>query len=264
VDGKWVISEPTFNESGEPQSTTSGNFTFTTYPIADDVNEKIIALMPKAVEHVRQDLGMVPDVKVKVTIYPFTRLTPLGVAWLSTFQIDTNDNGDNNIYIVSPESPNFGFYDPQAGWEPDYEIMLAREYSRVAYVHSFGNPGRSADWFFEGLAEYIAGFNQMPDVIAAVESNNIIPIIDTSSSYKKVDLAHFANLENWSLAYGFSESLVTFIVEKYGGLESFWALARSYDETGDIQTAIQNTLGVSYDEFDASWRMWLKEDYIKR
>jgi len=47
-------------------------------------------------------------------------------------------------------------------------------------------------------------------------------------------------------------------------METFWALARSCDETQDMQSAIQNTLGISYEQFDSSWREWLKEDYIKR
>jgi hypothetical protein len=220
--------------------------------------------MPNAEEHVRKVLGTEPEVKVDVTVYPFIKLSPLGSEWLSTFQIDAKADGANNIYIISPASCCFGFYDPKVGWESDVEIMLAHELARVVYVRNFGNPGQGADWFLEGLAEYVAGFDQMPDIIAAVQNDAIIPIIDESSSSKKVDLAHFSNLDNWSLAYGLSESLVTFIVDKYGGMETFWALARSFDETQDMQSAIQNTLGISYAQFDSSWREWLKEDYIKR
>jgi hypothetical protein len=47
-------------------------------------------------------------------------------------------------------------------------------------------------------------------------------------------------------------------------MESFWKLAKAYDQTQDMDKALQDTLGISYEQFDASWREWLKEDYIKR
>jgi hypothetical protein len=262
--GKWVISEPTIGESGSSQSITSGNYTFTAYPIVDDMNQKIISLMPNAEEHVRKDLGKVPESKVDVMIYPYTSLSPLSNGSLSGWHIAMNIGSADSIDIVAPTSYAYGFYDPLVGWEPDFEILLTHELARIAYIRCFGNPGQSVDWFFEGLAEYVAGFDEMPNVIAAVQNDTIIPIIDTTSSDKKMDLAHFSNLTDWSLAYGLSKSLITFIVEKYGGLDTFWALAKSYDETQDMKTAIQNTLGISYEQFDTGWRQWLKDDYVKR
>ena len=62
-DSQWVISEPTITEAGTPQKTTSANYTFITYPIADNANEKIITLMSKAEDHVRQDLGEAPPTR---------------------------------------------------------------------------------------------------------------------------------------------------------------------------------------------------------
>jgi len=260
----WVISEPTATEAGTFHTSIIGNYTFVTFPIADYVNEKIASLMPAAEERVRLVLGQAPDVMVDVTIYPFILSSPLGTALVSSWDIDPYSVTANHIYVISPESCCFGFYDPQAGWEPDFEIVLAHELARVVYVRNFENPGRGVDWMFEGLAEYVAGFDQMPDVIDAVQNNTVIPIIDTSSATMKVDLAHFENLDNPWLASGLSESLVTFIVEEYGGLGTFWTLAGAYDETKDMQSAIQNTLGISYEQFDSEWREWLKDNYINR
>lgn len=260
----WVISEPTEEEAGAPYVTTSGNYTFITYPIADDVNGKIIALMSNAEEHVRRDLGEAPTGRIDITVYPLISISPLRSGGLSTWQINPLADGTDRIDMTTPASWQFGFYDPQTGWESDIKLLMSHELARIAYVRNFGNPGQGADWFFEGLAEYVAGFDEMPDVIAAVQNNAIIPIVDASSSNIKIDLAHFENLDNTFLAYGLSESLVTFIVEKHGGMESFWKLAKAYDQTQDMDKALQDTLGISYEQFDASWREWLKEDYIKR
>jgi hypothetical protein len=262
--GKWVISEPTKTEAGAPLTTIFGNYTVMTYPIADDLNGKILPLIAKAQERLLEDLGETPAGKVKITVYPSVSISPLGGDALSGWSINPSEDGPDNIDIMSPTSWSFGFYDPGVGWESDFERLLTLELARITYVRNFGNPGQGADWFFEGLVEYVAGSNEMPEVIAAVRNDTITPIIDTSSADKKIDLAHFENLNNLRLAYGLSKSLVTFIVEQYGGMEAFWALARAYDRYQDMDQALQASLGIGYEQFDTSWREWLKEDYIKK
>jgi hypothetical protein len=262
VDDRWVLSEPTIEETGAPQTIESGNYTFKTYPIAENINAKYIYLMENARANVQKSLGKVPEGKVRVSIFPAAMMSPNASGDLSGWYISPAAGGTDDIYILTPTSYFFGFYDPSAGWEPDIEMLLTRELARIAYARNFGNPGGGVDWFFEGLVEYVAGYDEMPDVKAAVQNHTIIPIVDPSG--KETDLAHFANVENRALAYGLAESLVAFVVEKYGGLDSFWGLAKSYDRTQDIKKSIQETLGVSYEEFDTAWRTWLKEEYINR
>lgn len=262
VDDRWVLSEPTIKETGSPQTFEDGNYTFKTYPIAEDITGKYVYLVEKARAHVQKDLGNVPEGKVRISIFPAAGMSPYATGDLSGWNINPAAGGTDDIYILTPTTYFFGFYDPKSGWEPDIEMLLTHELARIAYVRNFGNPGQGVDWFFEGLAEYVAGYNEMPDVKAAIEEDRIIPIFDPSE--KKADLAHFANVENRVLAYGLAESLVTFIVERYGGLDTFWALAKSYDKTQDIKTAIQETLGISYEDFDTAWRAWLKAEYINR
>jgi hypothetical protein len=262
VDDKWVITEPTLKETGSPQTSGNGNYTFKTYPIAEEVNAEYIALMENARVHVQKDLGKAPDSKIKISVFPAAEMSPYATGDLSGWYISPNADGTDDIYIVTPTTYFFGFYDPQKGWEPEIETLLTHELARIAYVRDFGNPGQGTDWFFEGLPEYVAGYDQRPYIKDAIQRNTIIPIIDPSE--KKADLAHFSNLENGPLAYGLAESLVAFVVEKYGGLDTFWALARSYDKTQDMKKAIQETLGVSYEDFDGAWRTWLKEEYINR
>jgi hypothetical protein len=260
----WVISEPTATEAGAPQSITSGMYTLTTYPITDHLNGKIIALTSKVQENLLNDLGETPKGAVKITVYPSISISPLDARALSAWSLNPSEDGPDSIDLISPASWSFGFYDPGVGWESDFEMLLTHELARIMYVRNFGNPGQGVDWFFEGLTEYVAGFDETPEVSAAVQNDTITPIIDTNSTEEKIDLAHFENLSNWRLAYGLSESLVVFIIEQYGGLDSFWALAQSYDQTQDLDMALQDTLGVDYEQFDTGWRAWLKEDYIKR
>ena len=263
-DAKWVISEPTATEAGAPLTTISGNYTVMTYPITHDLNGSILPLIAKAQENLLKEIGGTPTGKVTITVYPSVSLSPLGGDALSGWSINPSEDSPDNIDMMSPTSWSFGFYDPGVGWESDFERLLTLELARITYVRNFGNPGQGIDWFFEGLVEYIAGSDEMPEVSAAVRNDTITPIIDTSSADKKIDLAHFENLDNLRLAYGLSESLVTFIVEQYGGIEAFWALAKAYDRYQDMDQALQAALGIGYEQFDTSWREWLKADYIKR
>lgn len=261
-DDKWVLTEPTLQEAGAPQTFENDGYTFKTYPIAEDLNAEYIALMEKARAHVQKDLGKVPDGNLQITIYPGAAMSPYSTGDVSGWYTSPNANGTDDIYTLAPATYFYGFYDPKIGWEPDIESLLAHELTHVAYVRSFGNPGQGVDWFFDGLAEYEGGLDEMPDVKDAVQNNTLYPILDESG--KNVDLAHATTLENGPLAWGLEESLVTFIVDKYGGMDTFWALARSYDKTQDMKKAIRETLGISYEDFDSAWRTWLKEDYINR
>jgi hypothetical protein len=226
------------------------------------VNAEYLALVENARVHVQKDLGKAPEGKVEISVFPAAAMSPYATGDPSGWYISPNANGTDDIYILTPTTYFFGFYDPKAGWEPEIETLLTHELARIAYIRSFGNPGQGVDWFFEGLPEYVAGYDQMPYVKDAVQRDAIIPILDPSG--KNIDLAHFSNLKNGPLAYGLSESLVAFIDEKYGGLGTFWALAKSYDKSQDIKTAIRETLGISYEDFDAAWRTWLKAEYINR
>jgi hypothetical protein len=249
-------------ETGSPQTFENGGYSYKTYPIAEDLNPEYIALMKKARAHVQTDLGKAPESRVKVNIFPSAAISPITPGDLAGGFISPSANGTDDIYILTPSTYFFGFSDPQTGWKPDIETLMARELARIAYARNFGNPGQGVDWFVEGLAEYVSGIDQIPDIKEAIQNNTLIPILDESE--KQVDLAHFANVENGPLAYGLAESLVAFIVENYGGMDAFWALARSYDKTQDMKKAIQETLGVSYEEFDQTWRTWLQEEYINR
>jgi hypothetical protein len=63
------------------------------------------------------------------------------------------------------------------------------------------------------------------------------------------------------LAYSFAHSLVAYVIEKYGGLPAFWRLATAYDETHNLDKALQKSLHLTYDEFDRGWRAWLRATF---
>jgi hypothetical protein len=116
-------------------------------------------------------------------------------------------------------------------------------------------------------ATYSASPSYIQSRISAVQAGRIIPIIDTSGAVSPQDLDHLYILErDRSLAYGLSYALVAYIVEEHGGLDTLWELARAMNKTpgtgvARYDGAMRQVLGVSFEQFDASWRAWLEANY---
>ncbi|MEP7134062.1 MAG: hypothetical protein ABI904_03930 [Chloroflexota bacterium] len=261
VDGRWVLTEPTVEQVGEPVITETDHFIFTTYPWADDVNQKIMDLMETARANVEKVLGKVPDEKANVKIMPIYGLSPFNP--MGAIALYNKEKGPikNIIEVYTPESYAYSFYAVNLGWDGELQTTLTHEYTHMAHARSFGQAGRLSDWMSEGLAEYVANADgEVRQACQAFQSGTFIPILDESGAVSKQDLMHMYTLEkDFSLSYGFATSLVYFTVENYGGLDGFWKLATALDETSDFKKAVQKAFGITYEEYNNKWQAWLKK-----
>lgn len=261
VDGRWVMSEPTEQQIGQQHKSETDHFVFYAYPWSDNVNPKIMELMEQARGRVLERLGRAPDQKPAVYIRPI-----FGVGGIASSNrlayYDRDDRAGDRIVIYAPESYVFSYYDPAVGWEQTLLATLVHEYTHLVNHRSFTPLGRMSDWMVEGLAEYVSDSARADEVAQAVRSDAIIPIMDTTGRVYKQDLQHLAGLEkDVSLAYGLAASLVAYIAERHGGLEGFWKLVRAYDKAQNLDTALRQAFGVSYEQFDQGWREWLAKQY---
>ncbi len=261
VNGKWLLSEPTEEQIGKRQKIETKHFVYYTYPWADDINPKFEQLMESARAKVLERLGKVPDTQTNVYILPvFGVGSPQDAGVLAYY--DRARRGEARIVIFAPQSFSFGFYDPSQGWEPELQGTLTHEYTHLVNNASFTPIARMADWMVEGLAEYVSDNPRASEVRDAVQSGNIIPIIDTSGQYNKQDLEHLTILDqDVSLAYGLSYSLVAYVNETYGGMDGYWKLVQAFDKRQNFDKALQDAFGTSYEQFDKDWRVWLKQKY---
>jgi len=261
VNGHWVLTEPTVEQVGEPITTETEHFIFTTYPWADDVNQQIMEMMETARVNVDTVLGKVPDEKASVKIMPIYGLSPYNP--MNAIALYNKEKGPlkNIIEVYTPESFAYSFYDKNLGWAGELQSTLTHEYTHMAHARSFGQAGRLSDWMSEGLAEYVANANgRVQQACDAFQSGTFIPILDESNTVYKQDLMHMYTLEkDFGLSYGFATSLVYFTVENYGGLDGFWKLATALDETSDFKKAVQKAYGISYEEYNKNWQAWLKK-----
>lgn len=267
VDGRWVIAEPSERDLGERIKIESEHFTFHTYAWAEPVNPRLVELMEQARTQVGDRLGALPEGKYNVYVRPIFGFTPPAsagaIAWYTSAARPRGDRMD----IYAPGSYAYSWYEAEAGWEPDLYQTLVHEYTHLVNQRSFMPVATMRDWMYEGLAEYVADSPRAGEVSAAVRADRIIPIIDPAGGITPQDLDHLYLLESdRSLAYGLSYSLVAYIDQELGGLDQLWALARTFNETpgtGEARYdgALQTVFGLSYAEFDAGWREWLRANY---
>lgn len=263
-DGRWVMSEPTSEQVGEKEVIETEYFTFITYEWSKDVNPILMELMDKARQNVLDRLGKVPEMKPEVTIKPtFGVGKPEAPGTLAYY--DRSSRKTDKIVIFAPESYVFQSYDPKVGWEAELETTLTHEYTHLVNNRSFTPIARMSDWMIEGIAVYASQDNSYDYLVSrAVAEDNILPIIDQSGRVYKEDLEHFTILEEqWQVVtgYGLSNALVRYIVEKHGGLDGFWKLVESYDESQRLPDALQEVFGVDYESFQADFNAWLKANY---
>jgi hypothetical protein len=260
-NGTWLLSEPKEDQIGKRVKTEGEHFIYYTYPWADEINPKIEQLMENARAKVLERLGKVPDKKANVYILPVFGIGSPQDAGVLAFY-DRAARGAARMVIFAPESYSFGFYDPSAGWEPELQGTLTHEYTHLVNDASFTPIARMTDWMVEGLAEFVSDNPRAGEVQAAVQSDQIIPIKDTSGVTNKQDLEHLSILDkDRSLAYGLAYSLVAYINEKYDGMDGYWKFVQAFDKAQDLNQALQQSFGVSYDQFDKDWRAWLKQKY---
>jgi len=267
VDGRWLLSEPTERQLGERETLESEHFNYRTYAWADDINPRIMELMEEAYAVVTERLGAEIDFKPTVDIRPIFGISPPQPATALAYYRSGSRPREDRMVIFAPNSYAFGFYDSAKGWEGELRETLVHEFTHLVNQRSFIPIASMRDWMYEGLAEYVSDSPRAGQVSLAVQNDKIIPIVDEAGGPNPQDLDHLYLLErDVSLAYGLSYSLVAYIDQELGGLEKFWELARTMNQVSGTgvaryDAALQRVFGLSYAEFDAGWREWLRQNY---
>jgi hypothetical protein len=259
IDSRWMMSEPTEAQLGVRKQQESAHFIFSSYPWLDDTTPRLMQIMEQARENVLERLGTVDQQRPLVHIRPtFSLGSPTNPYVLASYYRGTGRQ--DRFEVIAPYA--FGFYDPTLGWEMALEQTLTHEYTHLVNERAFLPLSRMSGWMSEGLAEYIAGVPYTDTLRAVVQSGRIIPIMDRSDSFEKQDLQHFATLRgDPQITYGLAYAVVAYITKHHGGLAGFWKLARAYDTTQNLDTALQGAFALTFEQFDHDWRTWLETTY---
>jgi hypothetical protein len=109
-------------------------------------------------------------------------------------------------------------------------------------------------WLDEGLAQYYEFNSQNASLelaARAAKRGNLIPLMDLD-----VDISFNRDSEEVHLAYAESISAVTFIFERFGET-AIRKLIEAFREGIDTREAIHRAMGLTWEEFEAEWIMWM-------
>ena len=160
--------------------------------------------------------------------------------------------------VVVPYDGNIEQYTKTLIHEISHVFIFDMYFGSVGSIFS-GTLTYPADWFMEGLPEYIAS-DWTPEGVQvlrdAVLSNKI---------HNLKDLEDFNNIPSWEVyqAYKEGQSAIEYFADEYG-LDKLTELIHQIKRMGnkDIKKAMEKTIGISLDEFNEDWQVYLKRKFF--
>jgi hypothetical protein len=263
IAGQWLLAEPTAEQVGERVKTEREGITFYTYPWNNAIKDQLIDGMLVARSTVKAKLGTAPERPLEVIVRPIFGVGGIE-AGVPTAYYTTTGRDTDRLVIYGPQSLAFVFYDPAKGWQQAFTSILVHEYTHLVTNRSFVPLSVISDWMSEGVAEYVRERPRPKLVRVALREGRLLPIRAESADGENTrDLEHLYQLgADRYLGYGLSYELVAYIVEQHGGLDGFWKLCQTYAANGNnLDAALQESFGISYPDFEATWEAWLRQRY---
>lgn len=168
----------------------------------------------------------------------------------------------SNVLPLNSDEWIGGFADPELhlivvgilpGDTTEVNRMLSHEVVHIVMDQATANPfNEPPTWLNEGLASYYQ----------EVQDDRFGPLLSRAIRAGKLDSVRSLNSGFPSdpdaalLSYAESESIVRFIVEELGA-QKMAALINVFQQGISYDDAVQQSLGMSFDELDAAWKEWL-------
>jgi hypothetical protein len=139
------------------------------------------------------------------------------------------------------------------------QSSLRHEMTHVMIYYLVGDEayGSIPEWLNEGLAVYNEKNNLNQDALERylppkVLSNRVISLSEMDND-KKWDIAEQPYLEAFSAT--------SYLIERYGE-EKVIDLLPKFHKYGSVSLTTQSELGISYDELNSDWFLWLEQQYF--
>ena len=173
-------------------------------------------------------------------------------------------NAKLNVYIIDRMWGNGGFagddgivisyadrnYGPKIG-EKGLEVLARHELTHI--THLPGQDGQGIEFNYEGPAVYVAGGHYKPE-----------PLAERAAAL--YDLGYYVpvgeSIQQHELSYLYAAAVLTYIDERYDSDKVWQFLTADVDpkdgKPTPLDTAVQNTLGISLTQFNQDFKAWLE------
>jgi hypothetical protein len=224
------------------QSITTGPVTLLWYKGNNQFANALMAAAQQGLQRIQTTIGLTPQGHVSIYIYASVSDLQGSQLFAQQWEGGATFPGFDIIAIgVATNQLAFG------------ESAIPHELTHWA-VHqvTFNNYGAGLPtWLDEGLATYIQG--PVPDYQAAlnyaINNNQLISVRSLSSPFSAI-------AEQALISYGESQSIVTFLLQKYGG-DKMDQLLNVFRQGAGYDDALKQVYGFDQDGLDTLWRQSL-------
>lgn len=247
------LVKTTYDATKGMKSKKSRNFeVFWSDPRDELLADGAIGTLEAAREALGKELGYVPELPVRLEIYP-TTADFTAVSTLTRREVDTTGIIGlckfDRLLVTSPRV---------AVWGYRWRDTISHEYAHLVIYRMSG--GDAPIWLHEGIAKHVEGAwrgrvgKPMSDVVALLAQNiakgKLIGLEQMSPSIAKLPSA-----EDAALAFAEVETMMAFLTREKGSgalPEMLKAIAAGKSD----REALEAVWGQTFADFEAKWRNW--------
>jgi hypothetical protein len=202
--------------------------------------DTLMTAAQQGLQRIEQDTGAIPQGSVRIYIYASTQDLQGAQLFAPQWEGGVTFEGFNVIAIgVSPSQLDFG------------KRAVPHELTHwIVGQLTFNNYGAGLPtWLDEGLATYGEGPvnpQYQAALAGAIKDNKLLSVRSLSSPFSAV-------AEEAYISYGESNSIVTFLIQKYGK-DKMVQLLNVFHQGSGYDEALQQVYGFDQDGLDALWR----------
>ncbi|HNE20640.1 MAG TPA: basic secretory protein-like protein, partial [Turneriella sp.] len=132
-----------------------------------------------------------------------------------------------------------------------YDILLGQTMGSSFSIVQGGQPPL---WFVEGMAEYFSlGWDHTADMqMRDAALTDTFPTLEMMTEYR---------VQTGFIFYKGGQSVMQYIAETYGE-NKIGEMLRDLRDLRGIEDAVKTNLGITFEDFDAGWRRWVKRKYF--
>lgn len=246
--GEMLETEPQrffyMDDDHDWESRTAGQMTVWWYEGGGSFADAVLTSANGALARLSERFQVVTDAQYKVVIYAndsdFEAAQSANSAeWIGGLAYTGLD------LVIAQLAPNSG--------EAEIGRLVPHEVSHLVLYRATENPYNSPPaWLDEGVATYNQDTTDTRlerSLNAAVDDGALMPVQALNGGFP-------LDPDQALLAYAESESIVEFIIDTYGD-EALARLIAIFRDSVTYDVAVERTLGITIEELDAAWKVWL-------
>jgi hypothetical protein len=254
VEGRWVLTEPTGDETGEEKKRVSGDATTTYRAMDEDVAGLLAREVSQALVFATKQAPRPVSFKIDIAFVPTAELA--GPGWDATIGLTYNRGTTDLVY-----GPWYGFDSTRSQGSPYTQYILcvaALIRMRDSVIAGIGARLSNDRWLDQGWLELQTGLDYTAVLRQSCAGIPVPTLRELAAG--PPPLGPGVPTEVHGRHYAYSQAMVAYLFERFGP-DAYWRLLEAYAQNGSAPGNFSAVLKTSQDEFYGAWLIWLKKKY---